>query len=112
MMSHAVHVHHAPRGAARHSRRGRVCWTRTLRRTRRVIRSKINRVDASARVIDAAGRFAPSRSAAAVEQLVAVAFRLAEAAAPFQETTGSVAVAGVRKISRGRAPPFASIRTL
>jgi hypothetical protein len=91
-------MHHAPRGAARHSRRARLSWTRTLRRPRRSIRS--------ARVIYAAARFAPSYPAAAAEPLVVAAFRLAETSAQREESTGSGAVAGARKISRGRAPPF------
>ena len=82
-----------------------MCWTRTLRRTRRSIRSRLNRVDVAA-------RFAPPRSAAAVEPRLPAAFRLAEAAAQFEETMGSGAVAGACEISRGRAPPFASIPTL
>jgi hypothetical protein len=78
-----------------------VCWTRTLRLARRSIRSTLQRVEASARVIGAAERFAPSRPAAAVEQLLVVAFRLAEAAADLdraaralRETTDSIAMGG------------------
>jgi hypothetical protein len=78
-----------------------VRWTRALRRTRRSIRSTLHRVEASARVIGAAERFAPSRPAAAVQQLVVAGFWLAEAAADLdraarglRDTTDSIAIDG------------------
>ncbi len=55
-------------------------WTRTLRRTRRAIRATIGRVEASARVIDAAERFAPARPVAATRQFVLVSLWLSQAA--------------------------------
>lgn len=76
-------------------------WKGTLRRTHRSIRSTLQRVEASARVIDAAERFAPSRPAAAVQRLVAVAFWLADAADDLkraarglEETTFWIAIGG------------------
>jgi len=97
-MSRAVHVHHVPREAARHSRTGRVCWTPALRRRRRSIRST--------RVIHAAARFAPSPPVTAV----AVGFRFAGAARVARNGSGggssTFIIAGACKSSRDRAPPF------
>jgi hypothetical protein len=85
-MSGAVRMQHAPRRrGASHSRRGGVRWrrpcTRPLRRSRHSIDSTLQRIEASARVIEAAGRFAPSRPIAATRKLLLVALWLAEAAA-------------------------------
>jgi hypothetical protein len=58
-----------------------------LRRSRHSIDSTVRRIDASARVINAAGRFAPSRPVAATRQLLLVALWLAEASAHLHRAT-------------------------
>src|SRR5262245_36646360 len=89
-MSRAVRTQHTPGRGASHSRWGGLRWrrprpgrqpfTRPLRRSRHALESTLNRIEASARVIDAAERFGLLRPAAAAKQLVLVALWLAEAA--------------------------------
>jgi hypothetical protein len=73
-----------------------VCWTPALRRRRRSIRST--------RVIHAAARFVPPRP------VVAVVFRFAGTARVARNGssggTSDFILAGARKSSRDRAPPF------
>ena len=108
-MRRTERTQHTPGRGASHSRggglrwrkpRARQPWTRPLRRTKRSLGSTLTRIDASARVIDAAERFAPSRPIAATRQLLLVALWLSEAATHLgratrglQETTESIAVA-------------------
>ena len=110
-MSRAVRRQHTPRRGASHSRRAglrwrrpraaRQPWTRTLRRARQALGSPLSRIEASARVIEAAARFAPSRPFAATKQILLVALWLSEAvvhldraARGLQETTEWIAITG------------------